>query len=258
MKYLPRNRNKETLRRHAFMIVGFFVAIGIILSFFDSFIISAVSPLWSAENRFSNALSGTGGFFHSKNSLINENADLKSRIASLELEKSTLLLAQDENARLLELLGRRARPLGVMATVLTHPPQSPYDLLIVDAGSNDGLAVGASAGLPEGPKLGLVEEVFPRYARIKLFTTPGERTEAVLERRQLPVTLEGSGGGNFRINVPRDTEVLVGDRVLSSGLVASLLAVVEEVNLEATDSFKEVLARSPANIFKVRHINIEP
>jgi len=142
--------------------------------------------------------------------------------------------------------------------VLTYPPQTPYDIIIIDAGSNDSLVLGSEVSMPEGPLLGVVSEVFPRRAKVKLFSTNGEETGAVLERNNMPVTLEGTGGGNFRISLPRDIAIERGDRILSRSMSSSLLAVVEEVSVEPTDSFKEILAKSPTNIFSLRFVFITP
>ncbi len=146
----------------------------------------------------------------------------------------------------------------VVAAVLTYPPQTPYDIIIIDAGSNDSLVLGSEVSMPEGPLLGVVSEVFPRRAKVKLFSTNGEETGAVLERNNMPVTLEGTGGGNFRISLPRDIAIERGDRILSRSMSSSLLAVVEEVSVEPTDSFKEILAKSPTNIFSLRFVFITP
>ncbi|MEK7135077.1 MAG: rod shape-determining protein MreC [Patescibacteria group bacterium] len=258
MKYLPRNRVRGSYSKRALSLVTIFVVGALAFALFDNLIITAVSPLWRAENSFSRSLSTMGTFFKTRGTLIHENAALKERLASLELELSAFSLSRSENERLLELLGRQSEVGGVAATVLTHPPQSPYDLLVVDAGEKEALLVGAKAFLPEGPEVGVITQVSPNFSRVKLLSTSGEKTQAVLERHQVAVTLEGVGGGNFKIVLPREAQVEVGDRVLSADLQSSLLAVVEEVSLEATDSFKEVLARSPANIFTIRFLIIRP
>lgn len=229
-----------------------------VFALFDNLIITAVSPLWRAENSFSRSLSNIGTFFKTRDGLISENATFKDRLASLELELSASSLRQSENERLLELLGRHSEAGGIAVSVLTHPPQSPYDLLVVDAGERENVILGARAFLPEGPEVGVVTQVSPSFSRVKLLSTSGEKTQAVLERNQVGVMLEGMGGGNFKIILPRETAVEVGDKVLSANLQSSLLAIVEEVNLEATDSFKEVLARSPVNIFTIRLLTIRP
>ncbi len=258
MKYLPRSRARGGHGRKALVLLAIFIIGALFFSFFDNFVTTLVSPLWRAENRFSRSLSGVGDFFKFRSTLIRENEELHSRLSSLELEVSTLSLAKSESERLLALLGRQSQAGGIAAAVLTHPPQSPYDLLVIDAGARDAVTEGAKVFLPEGPEVGVVTQVFPSFSRVRLLSTAGEKTAAVLERHDVPVELVGQGAGNFKIVLPREAEVAVGDRILSANLQSSLVAIVEEVSLEATDSFKEVLARSPMNVFSIRFLTIKP
>lgn len=231
------------------MGVAFFYLLG-------PFLVPIISPLWKGENIVVRTVSGWVEFMRSKESLIEENAMLKERLSSMELELSSVSLSRNQEAVLLSTLNRTTESGGILASVLVRPPQSLYDFLIVDAGTDEEVSLGAKAYMPEGPELGVVTEVFSNQARIKLFTSSGEETGAVLERHGVPVVLEGIGGGNFRIRVPRETEVAIGDRILSAGLEGSLLAVVGNITLEPTDSFKEVLAKSPMSIFSTRFILI--
>lgn len=261
MKYLPKNRlggGRVSHAKKALTLALVFIVGAALFSFFDNALTTAVSPLWRAENRFSRSLGGVADFFSTRQVLRDENAALREKVASLELENSALSLSQAENARLLSLLNRTGDRGGITVSVLTHPPQSPYDLLVVDAGESEGVTLGARVYLPEGPEVGTVTQVFPSFSRVKLFSSAGEKTQAVLERFEVPVELEGRGGGNFKIVLPRETLVEVGDRILSGSLNPHLVGVVEEVNLEPTDSFKEVLAKSPANIFEVRFLTVRP
>ena len=45
---------------------------------------------------------------------------------------------------------------------------------------------------------------------------PGMKTSAVLERHNVPVTLEGTGDGDFKVVIPREIEVEKGDKILNS------------------------------------------
>lgn len=256
MNYLPKNRHKKNFSRKIIFIIGLFIAGAIVSSFFDNLLIKIASPLWHAENGFSRSLGKSVDFFRSRQTLIRENTALKDRVSSLEFEVSQLSLKRDEVDNLTSLLGRTVRRESIAASVLTHPPQSPYDLIVIDAGLYDGILIGARVTLPEGPEMGVVSEVFPTFSKVKLFSTGGEKTSAVLERHQMPVELEGMGGGNFKVVVPRETEVVVGDRILSASLSSSLVAVVEDVKVTPTDAFKEILAKSPANIFSIRYVSI--
>ncbi|MEK7147928.1 MAG: rod shape-determining protein MreC [Patescibacteria group bacterium] len=256
MNYLPRNKYRRSYSRKITFVVTLFIGGVILLSFLDNVLITAISPLWRAENGFSRSLGKSIDFFRSRGALINENTMLKDRLALLESEHSELSLKDSEIENLRTLLGRTASTQGIAATILTRPPQSPYDLVVIDAGFRNKISSGSRVTLPEGPEIGTVVDVFPTFSKVKLYSTSGEKTSAVLERHQVPVTLEGIGGGNFKIIVPRETEVVVGDRVLSASFESTLVAVVEDVEVTATDAFKEVLARGPANIFSIRFVTV--
>lgn len=258
VSYLQRNKGRGKYAKPIIVLLAVFVFGAVGFSLFNSVLLSIVSPLWEADNRFSQGLKNIGTYFASKNSLAEENEALRRELTSLELQAAALRSGRVQEGILLELAGRRGEENTVAATVLARPPQTPYDVLIVDAGANDGAVGGAEVHLPEGPGLGMVSEIHAREARVTLYSSSGVETEAVLERGNLPVTLVGAGGGNFRIIVPRDTEVEAGDAILSPGIRARLLAIVGGVKMESTDSFKEIIAKSPVNIFEVRYILIAP
>lgn len=235
------------------------VVLGALLfSVLDTAIISTLSPVWRAENIITNNLRDKLASLRSKESLVRENSALKEQLSSLEIKLSLLAGQSNKENELLALLGRRPEGTNVAAGVLIHPPQTPYDMIIIDAGSKESIQAGAKVLLPEGPIIGEILEVFPNSARAVLYSASGEENAAVLERNNVPVTLKGIGSGNFKIKLPRDVGVEIGDRILSPDLDSSLFAVVEDIEIKSTDSFKEVLARSPANIFELRFVFIKP
>ncbi len=256
VSYLQKNRSRSNYARAAAVILGVFVFVALVFSIADGFFISAASPLWKADNKISRGLGNFIGFFSSKKSLIEENTSLKEEVASLELKIASLSSGRVQEGALLELIGR-SEPGAEVASILTRPPRTPYDVLVIDAGE-DIVSVGSEIGLAEGIGLGIVSEVFSKNSRVRLFSSPGAEIEAVLERGNVPVTLKGAGSGNFTAIVPRDAEIEAGDAILSAGIPARLIAVVEGVKSESTDSFKEAYARSPVNIFSVRYVVISP
>lgn len=216
------------------------------------------APFWQAENSVANSFQGFFLFFSSKESLIEENAVLTGRVTFLEERVMNLEREKGEESAILLLYGRPPAAGEVAASVLVGPPQTPYDMVIIDVGEREAILEGSGVYLLSGASVGSVSEVFSNTARVKLFSTSGETTNAVLERGETPVVLEGIGGGNFKITLPRDTDVENGDRIHSPDIEASLIAIVEDVRLTQTDSFKTVLARSPANIFSLRLVIVRP
>lgn len=257
MNYLPRNRSRHSFLKPVLFLVGVFIFGFFLLRLVGGVLISAATPLWKSENLATAKLSWISDYFRTKGSLMEENNSLRSRVSALELEIASRFSGPAGGASVLEMFGRRESDPDIISTVLVRPPQTPYDTLTIDAGEEDGIRAGAVVSMPEGPVLGTVSEVFKSSAKIKLFSAGGEKTAAILERHGVPVTVEGIGGGNFRIVLSRETEVLRGDRILSADIASNLLGVVGEIIMEPTDSFKEALVISPANIFEVHYVVVE-
>lgn len=256
--YLPKNRLRHPYFKRILALAAIFISGAIVFSFLDPAVISIVSPVWKAENVIVRNLRNATAFFGSQKALWEENTALKNELSSLELKILFLSRERTRESVLLELVGRKQESNTIAATVLTYPPQTPYDIIIIDAGSNNSITLGSEVSLPEGPILGTVSEVFPRKAKVKLFSANGEKTNAVLERDNVPVTLVGIGGGNFKLALPYDITVEKGDRILSADITSRLLAIVGEISARPTDSFKEVLAKNPTNVFTLRFVFVTP
>lgn len=254
VNYLPKNRFKNSYFRRI-LILGLVFVLGIVVfSFLDRFLISVFSPIWKAENVFSRNLQNGLNFFNAQKTLFQENLNLKDRIFSLELQLASISKDSSRQELFLQLLNQGRVQDTVLAAVITHPPQTPYDIIIIDAGSDNDIKVGSEVFLTEGPYLGIVKEVFPHKAKVELLSSGGVETDAILERGLVPVKLKGIGGGNFKIELPQNISVEKGDRIISSDINERLIAVVGHINVRATDSFKVVMSYSPINIFNARFV----
>ena len=253
--YHPKSRIKSLYKGKLIFIVSLFAVCIIFFSIFDGGLIRIATPAWLGN---SSLVRGTSNFFnlvHSKQVLINENTDLKSKLESDELELSVLRSFQNQDNLVLETFKNQKIP-HINATVVARPPQTLFDTVVVDAGENLGVRVDDYVYMPEGALIGTISDVFMNNSKVKLFSTSGEEMSAVLERDEVTVNLIGRGGGAFEANVSRDTLVVVGDRVLSGIINAPLIGVVEDVEMVPTDSFKKVLIRSVANLFNLHFVSI--
>lgn len=244
-------------------MVIIFVLGAIFFSLTNGGLLRIMTPVWTGENFVGRGLNSLYLFFHTKNFLIKENQALREKINSDSIILSstqTISLAQDS---LLKSLGRNVSKSGITAAVLVHPPETPYDVLIIDAGSDDGVSVGQTVALSadssllvSGPKIGVISEVFKKNSKVKLYSASGEKTSAVLERNSVPVVLLGRGGGNFELTLQREENVSVGDKILSADISRVLVGVVKDIEESATDSFKKVLVVSVANIYTTDFVTV--
>lgn len=161
----------------------------------------------------------------------------------------------EENQELQEALGRTRYESSIMANVLSRPPVSLYDTLVVDVGREDDIKVGDTALSFESIPIGEIIEVDRRTSLLKLYSSAGSKIQAVFANSKSEVEIVGVGGGNFRSKIPKDVEILIGEEVITPGQ-SWIIGIVESVSEKETDSFKDVFIKGPVNIFKIRKVEI--
>src|ERR1700733_2083639 len=165
-----RRRNRSTSRT-VIMLVAVVIVCSALFFLAQGPLSNAFAPLWRLEKASGNSIATLGGYFKSKAVLADENAQLKSELANDEDVILSLEAASSSYAQLLSTFGRS--PLtGIPATVLVRPPETPYDDLIIDAGSNNGIAVGAVVSLPSGIAIGDIASVSTETSRVSLYSSP--------------------------------------------------------------------------------------
>jgi cell shape-determining protein MreC len=167
-----------------------------------------------------------------------------------------LEIAKSENSELARRLELR-EPNYLSAAILLSPPRTPYDVLIIDRGEYDGVVPEQKVLLGNRVALGAIESVRPNQSTVKLFSTPGKKTEAIVERTGEIVELEGQGGGNFKLEVPLGFDIKDGDLILLQGLPRRLLASVAQVKSDETSSFLTVFLQLPARLLGNSPIYVE-
>ena len=92
---------------------------------------------------------------------------------------------------------------------------------------------------------------------VSLFSSSGVKQQGILSRTGSSYTLEGNGGANFKLEVPKDTDVLWGDVFLYPGTEQSVVASVYYIDTDSQSSFKTIYLRIPGNVFATRSVFIE-
>ncbi len=252
-----RRLSSNTIKRRRLTIVFGAFLLGVL--FFSSFrgvVVSVFAPIWQGENVIAQGIGNFFDAFRSKQSLIRENTELKSKLVEVDILERGIRVLEDTQEDMLSLFGRTEEREFVSAGVLAHPPRVPYDILVIDLGRRDGVSVGDKVSSPHGGALGLISELGERESKVLLYTSNGLETEAYLERDDLLLKLVGSGGGIFVSDLPRDAVVEVGDRIFLPGIYSELVAVVEEVHVEPTDPQKTIIASGVSNISSIRFVEV--
>lgn len=178
--------------------------------------------------------------------LQDQNRELRARVVALE---ETRL----ENVRLKNLVNSTNAQgyKGVSATVIGLPANTWDQVLTVDKGSNDKIAVGmpvlGSYGL-----LGQVVEVGANFSRVRLTTDQKSGVASLIQNGRKPGITKGSVAGDLTLEfVSAEATVTQGDVVVSSGIggiypKGLLIGEVLEVSKE-TNALYKTIRLQPAN-----------
>jgi cell shape-determining protein MreC len=220
-----------------------------------SFLFSLATPVWKLESAIFN--SSFFEYFKSKQALINERVALEQKLflaGNLLAENSVL---QTENESLKDLLGRKEiKAKTILARILVKPPQTPYDILTIDIGADQGIKVGDRVIANANVYLGEIGEVLPHTSKVILYSTPGKKLPVVLGTNSVTAEAVGIGGGNFNIFLPREVEVKENDVIVIPAITANVFGIVEKINFKETDSFQTVLFKSPVNISELSFVEV--
>lgn len=236
-------------------LVGLLILIALALRFLaPGLLTSLAAPLWNAGGALTQKagqvvphqsraalVKERDGYAREAEAARNENAALTARVADLE--------------RLLG--GRTERTPGILAGVLVRPPVSPYDVLVVDQGTTDGVRVGSHAFGPGGVPVGIVTEVNPRTSRVTLYSETGRVTEGWAGTARIPMKLTGTGAGGFDAEIPGTAGAVVGDQVYVPGPGALPIGSVVEIVTDPSSPSVELHIRPYVNPFSLTWVTIE-
>ena len=157
------------------------------------------APFWGVKNSIETFFSDNIGLLQSKAALISENNTLKAEIQK-DQENSLLSAAlKDENTDLKNILGRKSdSQKEILATILAKPFFSPYDTLVIDLGTADGIAVGDQVLVDGDIYIGFVNEIYSHSSKVVLYSSSGETVNVFVGSSTIEKTATGMGGGNFQ------------------------------------------------------------
>jgi cell shape-determining protein MreC len=192
-----------------------------------------------------------------KSSLLKENQFLSNQIAELEARIAERSILASENEELKKAFNRNEVNTFILAAVLAKPPKSLYDTLLIDGGESIGLRVGQSVYVHGRIPVGTIEEVRSNSALVRLYSSPGEKTDVRLSPLGVDATLVGRGGGAFSATLPHD--ITLTDEVLavSIGISQSIIAQFEKVTSDSRDAAQTALFSSPVNMSELTFVQVK-
>lgn len=66
----------------------------------------------------------------------------------------------------------------------------------------------------------------------------------------------GIGGGNFRLEVPREMDVKEGESITIPSISPNIFGIVEKIEYKEADSFQTILFKSPVNTGELKWVEV--
>lgn len=203
------------------LAVVFRPMLGGVVSYFNS-------TTMAVSDWFFNSSGTIPSYFRDRDDLIREIEDLKSKIASFDGDRKTVTHLMSENQQLKSLLSSTSSS-RVLATVIGRPPQLPFDALLLDVGSTDGVEENALVYIQGDKAIGLVARVYPHSSVVALATSPGVESSVYVIGPDIYATAIGDGGGVLRVNVPQGLVLEEGDPVVVPAFGSGIYGLIHKV-----------------------------
>jgi rod shape-determining protein MreC len=248
------NKNKKYFWS---IIVVIFLIFIFSLSYSRNILFSIGNPLWSVKNGITNFFASNFEVLRSKNGLLEENNYLKKQLSLKENDQVLFDLLKKENEDLKNILNRKKDDQKlILASVLVKPFLSLYDTLIIDIGILDGVKVGDRVLVDGNVFIGYVSEVYDTSAKVVLYSSPGEKIKVLVGNNNIEKEAVGLGGGNFKVEIPREIDVKEGDSIIIPSISPNIFGIIEKIEFKESDSFQSVLFKNPTNIAELRWVEV--
>ena len=227
-------------------------------------VFTLLAPLQYSVRWVSTQIAGAVQAIREVRSLQAQVAELQATVDRLMIENVRLREADIERAILREQLHfRQANPTYELlaAEVIGHDPSSLLQYVIIDRGSEDGIAAGMPVVTARG-LVGRVSSVYPRSSRVMLLTDPASSVGALLQSSRTTGVVRGQGPRGLTIHfVEQNEQVDLGDIVLTSGLGGNfprrlVIGQVTAVQRDEVEMFQEVWVQSAVDFDRLETVLI--
>jgi cell shape-determining protein MreC len=256
------NRRKRRKVLVTTSVLGIVVACIVLLSasnpnFFTPFLHAAGKPIFEARGGVLGSVNNFWQFLHSKTVLVAENNELKEKVAlsdAIALERDYYKYT---NAHLLSKMGRKNNEAETtIARIISKPGFSPYDTMIIDVGTEEGVHVHDAVQADDAVLLGEIQEAYSHTSLVVLYSSPGKETPVLIGEKAIQAVALGKGGGNFEIKLPRNTEVQAEDMVALASSSVALFGKIKLVQTSPTDTFERALFTNAVDVHKIGFVMV--
>ncbi len=188
------------------------------------------------------------------NTVLKENDALRSENAALSVEVARLTTVQEENEELEKLLGyaKQLKKPPIVARVLARTPEAGTHTILLDRGTDDGIAPDMPVVASDGVLIGKIFKAERTTSIALLLTDTRSRVGASVQNSvRTQGVVQGKRGLSLEMRlIPQNEELTTGDMIITSGIEPMtprglLIGRITGVETQEKSPFKTATIASP-------------
>jgi len=233
----------------------------------EGFVGDVITPVQKVMYRIATSISNFTQGIGERRQLKEQYELLKERVAQLEEQQLQMDEIIRENQRLKRLLdfNEENEQFAVKGVRVTgKDPGNWFNTITIDAGASHGVTVNMAVVNDQG-LIGRVIDVGSNWAKVRTIVDGQSSVSAIIERTRDNGMVKGNNSLTFEdglcqmINLPLDSDVVVGDRVITSGLgeifpKGIYIGEVIEVVDEKRDNYKTAIIKPGADFKRLEEV----
>jgi len=222
-------------------------------------------PISTTINHWRIGSQDSYGSFSNKKTMLEEYNKLLSKNQDLEVASAKLKDLEKENAEIRKQLNffHRRNFTSVAADVVGQSSDSVEKMIIIDVGDAEGIKFGQPVISGDGILVGTIAKVEKNISMVRLLNDNQSKIAATIQNKNDSLgVVEGGYGLSVRMNfIPRNEDVLIGDKIITSGLEETiprglLIGEVAVVENEAYQPFQQAVLATATDLSKLIIVSV--
>jgi cell shape-determining protein MreC len=235
----------------AFLVVLFYVLPKLVFGVVSTVVYPfELARLWILESQDSLPF-----YLRDRYALIEEIESLKQQVAVSGGTENTLAKLKVENEQF-RLLCEAVPEERVIARVVGRPPKLPYDVIMLDRGSDHGVMVESPVFVGSDQVIGYVSRVYSKTALVTLVSTAQFESMAYIMGPNIYTYARGVGGGMLRVVVPQGVPLSVGDTVILPAIDSGVYGTVAYIETSPTQPEQYGYVPMNQNLQSLQYVSI--
>lgn len=187
-------------------------------------------PVMRFESWLFQSDSTVASYFVDRSDLVRKIEELERNLAYVNGSQGAIERLQNENMQLRSLLGEEEKNARIAASVIGRPTATPYDVLVIDKGSADGISKNAPVYIGSDQIVGFIAQAYQHSAIVALATTPNFESTVYIFGPNIYTTAKGIGGGVLQVNVPQGIVLSLDDLVVVPALGGGVYGRISSID----------------------------